>query len=215
MVATPPGCPVFQALRRSSASAPRTSPTRMRSGRKRKVARNRRRRSAASQLRNSTAFSDDLCDDRVGERRLAGAGDSDNDDVLALGHGPFDDGFLALAHNPGRHTLAKRKNSGRLAPDCKHRCRHYRRDQALKPAAIERQLAFEDRVAARDRGLMRGGDGSERPSALTGLSWPRRQGGPPLRSTQRVPSAFRRISMTLTSERQAQTSGPSSRLSFS
>ena len=92
-------------------------------------------------------------------------------------------------------------------------------DEAILPAGI--RLADEDRpgrqcfvliegtatVEAAGNRLRELGAGS-----FVGLVG---QGGRPLRSTQSVPSAFKRISMTLASERQAQTSGPSSRESLS
>jgi hypothetical protein len=85
-----------------------------------------------------------------------------NEDVLTIGHRPFDDGFLAFAHDAGRDVIGERENRRRLAPDREHGRRNHGRDQPLEAAAIERQLAFEDGMVASDGGLMRGGDGGER-----------------------------------------------------
>ena len=56
-VQTPPGWPVFQALRSDSASPPRTSPTMIRSGRSRMVAFSSRCISTVSVARRVTALS--------------------------------------------------------------------------------------------------------------------------------------------------------------
>nr|WP_298808567.1 helix-turn-helix transcriptional regulator [uncultured Gordonia sp.] len=65
-VETPPGWPVPQALRRSSASAPRTSPTGMRSGRRRSDERTRSESEATPSLvRSATRFGAAHCSSRV------------------------------------------------------------------------------------------------------------------------------------------------------
>ena len=101
----PPGWPVFQALSMSSASAPRTSPTMMRSGRRRSVERTRsamvthaRRACAARPCRRAAHCSSrvssiritrssrrgHLGEQRIGERGLARAGAAGDQDVAAL-----------------------------------------------------------------------------------------------------------------------------------
>jgi hypothetical protein len=65
-VPTPPGCPVAHAFRRSSASAPRTSPIGMRSGRRRREERTRSESEAAPSLvRSATRLGAAHCSSRV------------------------------------------------------------------------------------------------------------------------------------------------------
>ena len=104
----PPGWPVPQAFRRSSASAPRTSPIGMRSGRRRSDERTRSESEATPSLvRSATRFGaralqlarvldqddavgglGDLGEQRVDERGLAGRGAAGDEDVLALARRP-------------------------------------------------------------------------------------------------------------------------------
>ena len=66
MVPMPPGCPVPQAFNRSSASAPRTSPIGMRSGRSRSDERTRSDSEATPSLvRSATRFGAAHCSSRV------------------------------------------------------------------------------------------------------------------------------------------------------
>ena len=101
-------------------------------------------------------------DDGVDERRLSGPRAADDEDILAIGDRPFDDGLLTLGHDAGRNIIGEREDRCRLAPDREHRRQDDRWDEPLEATAIERQLAFEDRILPRDGRLMRGCNSGER-----------------------------------------------------
>ncbi|KAG1278011.1 hypothetical protein G6F64_014680 [Rhizopus arrhizus] len=82
----PPGWPVPHTLMRSSASAPRTSPTTTRSGRRRMDERTSSVMDTTP-ARHAVASGGDLGQKRVRQRGLAGAGAAGDQDVLPLAHG--------------------------------------------------------------------------------------------------------------------------------
>ena len=130
MVPTPPGWPVPQALRRSSASAPRTSPIGMRSGRRRSDERTRSEsETTPSLVRSATRFGaahcssrvssisttrsrglGDLGEKRVDEGRLAGGGAARDQDVVALGTAGARVSAWSGGHDAGGDIVVERED---------------------------------------------------------------------------------------------------------
>ena len=166
-VPTPPGWPVPQAFRRSSASAPRTSPIGMRSGRKpqgradeigqrgravlgaqrHEVGRGALQLARILDQHHAVAGLGDLGEQRVDQRRLAGRGAAGDEDVL-----PFPDRHakqlgLRAGHDAGLDIIAEGEDRDGRAANGEARRRHDRRHQALEPLPAFRQLGRDARTA--------------------------------------------------------------------
>ena len=155
MVPTPPGCPVPQAFSRSSASAPRTSPIGMRSGRNRSEERTRSESEATPSLvRSATRFGrlalelagvldqhdaiGGLCDlrqQRIGECGLAGRGAAGHQDIAAIGYGRAQCLGLSRAHDASGDVVIEGEDRDSGFADREGRRRDNRREQSLKPLA--------------------------------------------------------------------------------
>ncbi len=169
-VPMPPGCPVPQAFRRSSASAPRTSPIGMRSGRKPQrradeigergrailgAKRDEVRRRALQLARildehHPVAGLGDFGQQCVDERGLAGRSAAGDEDVLALADRGSEQCRLVAAHDPGRDIIVEREHSDRWATDGETRRHGYRRNEPLKPLTGFGQFGRDARRAAMD-----------------------------------------------------------------
>ena len=97
--------------------------------------------------------------DGVDERGLAGAGAAHDQDALVSKGGLLDERALAFAHDARGHIAGKREDFGCAFPNAKAWAFDHGRDQPLEAAAVERQLAFKDRIVAGDGGLVQGCDG--------------------------------------------------------
>ena len=169
-VPTPPGWPVPQAFRRSSASAPRTSPIGMRSGRSRSEERTRSDSEAAPSLvRSATRFGAAHCSSRVSSISttrspvLATSASSALTSVvlpvevppatrmfLRVAHGRAQQLGLRAGHDAGVDIVAEREDGDGGPADGEARRRHHRRHQALEPLPAFRQLGRDARAAGMD-----------------------------------------------------------------
>ena len=99
-------------------------------------------------------------EDRVAQCRLARGSAADDKDVLALSHGPLDHGLLPWRHHLLLDVIGEREHRRGAQADGELRCRHDgrygRREPRAEKRSIQRQLAFQDRAVARDRGAKRG-----------------------------------------------------------
>jgi hypothetical protein len=93
------------------------------------------------------------------ERRLAGAGPADDQDVAAQCNSRLDRLALPRRHDSLPFVFLQWKHRGGLAPNRQYRRRHNRRDQGLESGAVEPQLTFENRVLTRDGAAQRAGNG--------------------------------------------------------
>jgi hypothetical protein len=88
-------------------------------------------------------------DDRVDQRRLAGAGAADHQDVPVRLDGGRQGRLLRGGHDPGRDVLFEREDRHGLLADGESRRGDDRRKLAGEARAINRQLAFENRLVPR------------------------------------------------------------------
>ena len=215
----PPGWPVFQAFSMSSASAPRTSPTMMRSGRRRSV---ERTRSASETTPRLGAQSH-----AIGRGALQLARVLDQDDPLVerrrsrpAARWPAwscrswcrrRPGYCGGRARPVRSASAwigdhdavgnivgQRIDPGRRLADREARRQRYGRQQALETlAAISRQFGADDRIVGMGLGAHMGGDSRMiRSTSAAASRSPVSIRPSPSRSSRRGPSGLTITSMT-------------------
>ena len=166
-VPTPPGCPVPQAFRRSNASAPRTSPMGIRSGRRRRAERTRSDSDAAPSLvrsatrlgRGALEFAGVLDQHhpvaglghfgqkRVDQGGLAGGGAAGDKDVLPISDRCAEQLGLMRRYDAGLDIIAKGEDRDGRAANGERGGRDHRGHQALEALSAFRQLCGNPRRA--------------------------------------------------------------------
>ena len=89
----------------------------------------------------------DFCEDRVDQRRLAGARPAGDQHVLSVAHGRAEQLGLVGRHDAGLDVVAERVNGDGRPPDGKARRSHHGRHQALEPLPAFRQFRRDARAA--------------------------------------------------------------------
>ena len=169
----PPGWPVPQAFKRSSASAPRTSPIGIRSGRRRSDERTRSESETTPSLvlqrdeirREALKLAGvldqhhpvggfrDLGEKSVGEGCLTGRGAAGDENVAALGDCPPQDRRLSRGHDAGGDIVVEREDRDRGLADSESWRRHDGRQEVPRTALPSR--ATPPRPVARRHGPQR------------------------------------------------------------
>ena len=172
----------------SRASAPRTSPTMMRSGRSRSVERTRSARvttpalvrsatqsgaahcsSRVSSMRMTRSSSRrDLGKERVGERRLAGAGAAGDQEIALLDDRALEGLGLERREDAVGDVIVERIDLHRRLADGEAGRRRDRRQDALEALARLGQLGADDRVLGMHFQPDVGGDEADDPLHLRG-----------------------------------------------
>ncbi len=137
MVPIPPGCPVPHALRRSRASAPRTSPIGMRSGRSRRDERTRSESFALKLARVLDQYDavGGLChlsEERIDQRRLARGRAAGNEDIASLRNNVTKNFSLIDRDDSCSHVVLEGEDRDRRLADGECRRCDDRRDQAFE-----------------------------------------------------------------------------------
>ena len=176
-VPTPPGWPVPQAFRRSSASAPRTSPIGIRSGRSRKrradEVRERGRAILGAQRHevgrgalqlagvldqdDAVAGLGDFGEERIDQGRLAGRSAAGDQDVLPLSDGGAQELGLQAGHDAGLDIVAEGEDGDGRTADGEARRRHHGRDEPLETLPALGQFGGDTRSCRHELRRRHGG----------------------------------------------------------